>query len=86
MKKLHLHAVRGVEAFEPNRLIKQFFIIEASEDRLTFDDVLKFNEDWSNEFEFGFSYYVGYMTIEEFEEKYKTKGPFYIGTDVRESS
>lgn len=77
MKKLHLHAVRGVEAFEPNRPIKQFFIIEASEDRLTFDDVLKFNEDWSNEFEFGFSYYIGYMTIDEFKEKYSKNGPYY---------
>lgn len=86
MKKLHLHAVRGVESGECGRLIKQFFVIKSESNGLSFDDVLRFNEDYYGQYEFGFSFYIGYMTIEEFEEKYKTKGPFYIGTDVRESS
>lgn len=78
MNKLHLHAVRGVETGEYGRLIQQFFIIKSESSSLTFDDVLKFNEDWSNEFEFGFSYYVGYMSIQEFKEKYSKSGPYYM--------
>ena len=73
--KRHLHAVRVVSTQEPYLPLRTLWVVEGESQNLTLDDILRVN-DMDFLYEFGQSFYVGYLTEEEFEDKYTRKMGF----------
>ena len=70
--KRHLHAIRVVKVHEP---IKTLWVIDAESQNLTLDDIFRVNSIGCD-YEFVQSFYAGYLTKEEFEDKYTRKMGF----------
>lgn len=67
MKK-HYHAVRVCEN-ESGLPLERLFVVSLNSDKFSLDDFVTFNQTFN--YSFIQSFYAGYMTKDEFEEKYK---------------
>lgn len=75
MKK-HLHAVRVVSSYEGFIPMRVMWVVEANSKDFTLDDVVRVNEMHPNHYEFGQSFYIGYMTEADFKSSYGEKNSF----------
>lgn len=68
----HLHAIRVVERYDQHRLMRELWVVNSESKDLTLDDILRINEI-DDEYEFFQGFYAGYLSKEEFNEKYSER-------------